>query len=868
MASFGQAVSKISLAPSMVAGGAASVGTVKLSSKAGADGAVVTLSSSNVAATVPASVTVPGGATSTSFAVSTSAVLTSTTAIIKGKLGTGTASATLSINAPKLSSLTFTPSTVAGGSSTQGTVKLSSNAPQGGIVVNLKSSSSAWGGPASAKVPGGSSTVSFDCTTATVATNVTATVTAKISGSSVTGTLSIKSATLASLVLQPSTVGGGASGTGTVTLNGKASTGGLKVSLKSASKVATVPSTVTIPANASTATFSFSTTSVTKSTSAKITASIGSASSSQTLTINPLALAGLTIAPTSVIGGSGSTGTVTLNAPAPAQGLSVSLSSNQPVAKVLGNVSVAPGESTATFQITTSQVATSTSATISANLLSATFSATLTVNPPPIASFTLSPTSVLGGSSSTGTVTLSTPAPNGGVSIGVTSSQGAATVPGTVTVPAGSTSAIFTVTTQPVGSITNAVITASLSSSSIGLTLTINPPTLVGVTFAPATVIGGATSTGTVTLSGPAPSSGLTLGITSDQAAAPVPTTVTVASGSKTGTFSVVTKSVNGQTVAHITITDPSGNPITASLTINSQAATSVQIVNVAVNEITFDPVSGYIWATVQSSASQYANNLIAINPSTGVVVKTINMGAQPGHVSVTDDGHYAYMDFPSDGSIRRADLVLGKVDAIFPDGIGGVFDVKAVPGLPHSYVVVTDPVYGENTTIWDDGVRRPGKVAGGYAVHFAGSNNQLMYGDGQPSFFTDNVTTMTWSQTGIPVNGCQWANGLLYTAVPTVVDPVNKYVVQSIPTTNFLVDKLVSVSTADQRIYYVTWDSQHNKRLLSFDINTYNEAPWFDTGNIPGGCHSMVACGNHTVAFFIFGYNVTQNVVIVRNLK
>src|SRR6266704_1064640 len=62
-------------------------------------------------------------------------------------------------------------------------------------------------------------------------------------------------------------------------------------------------------------------------------------------------------------------------------------------------------------------------------------------------SVTLNPTGVTGGSSSTGTVTLSGPAPNYGASVNLSSNASAATVPASVTVADGASSANFTVST-------------------------------------------------------------------------------------------------------------------------------------------------------------------------------------------------------------------------------------------------------------------------------------------------------------------------------------------------------------------------------------------------------------------------------------
>src|SRR5205085_11078694 len=116
-------------------------GTVTLNGPAPSGGQIVTLTSSNTAAaTVPASITVAAGAMSATFTVSTTAVKNATTSTITATCNSGSAFATLTINPPALSSLSFNPTSVKGGATTQLTTTLTGLAPSGGIVVSLVSS--------------------------------------------------------------------------------------------------------------------------------------------------------------------------------------------------------------------------------------------------------------------------------------------------------------------------------------------------------------------------------------------------------------------------------------------------------------------------------------------------------------------------------------------------------------------------------------------------------------------------------------------------------------------------------------------------------------------------------------------------------
>jgi hypothetical protein len=291
------------------------------------------------------------------------------------------------------------------------------------------------------------------------------------------------SVSLSSLSLNPTSVMGGNSSTGTVTLSGAAPAGGAQVTLSSNNTTAAnVPSSVTVAAGATSASFTIGTSAVAASTTVTISASYRSATKSASLTVMPApppppTLSSLSLNPTSVTGGNSSTGTVTLSGSAPAGGAQVTLSSsNTAAARVPSSVTVAAGATSATFTVSTSAVATSTAVTISGTYGGATRSVSLTVTsapppPPALASLTLNPASVFGGQSSVGTLTLTGPAPAGGAQVFLSSDDGAARVPSSVIVPAGATSATFTVNTSFVVISTSATISASYNGATRTATL-------------------------------------------------------------------------------------------------------------------------------------------------------------------------------------------------------------------------------------------------------------------------------------------------------------------------------------------------------------------------------------------------------------
>ena len=193
--------------------------------------------------------------------------------------------------------------------------------------------------------------------------------------------------TLTGLAVNPSTVVGGSSTTGTVTLSAGAPTGGVSVALSSASSaVASVPASVSVGSGSTSASFTVTTSSVTTTQVVGLTASLDGTDKTAAVTVTPSppppppALTSLTLNPTSVVRGASSVGTVKLTAAAPTGGIVVTLSSSKPTqVTVPPSVTVLAGQSTATFTVSTSSGAGNGAVTISASANGITRTASLAI---------------------------------------------------------------------------------------------------------------------------------------------------------------------------------------------------------------------------------------------------------------------------------------------------------------------------------------------------------------------------------------------------------------------------------------------------------------------------------------------------------
>ncbi len=386
---------------------------------------------------------------------------------------------------------------------------------------------------------------------------------------------------IASVTLTPNPVVGGLGVTGTVTLANPAPAGGATVTLASTDDAAApVPASVFIAAGQTTGTFTFTTGVTTTGTTVTVTATFQGSSLGASLVISPTPVtivpASLSFDPPSVAGGASSQATVTLTGPAPKNGLVVALSSSDPAAQVPASVTVPAGSTSATFTITTSVVTQQVVATVTASANGTSVTGDLTVNAPNLERIALTPRTLPGGQTATGTLTLTLPAPAGGAVIALSSDNPAAVVPATATIPAGGTTTTFTVTTRPVPKTIIANIKATFANLSQTAQLEVRSARITGVSVAPASLTGGAPATGTVTLDSPsAIAAGLPVSLSSSAPAGTVPATVLVPLGATTATFPITTAVVPAPVVDTLTAT-LEGISKTTALTLQPIQATSL----------------------------------------------------------------------------------------------------------------------------------------------------------------------------------------------------------------------------------------------------------------------------------------------------
>jgi hypothetical protein len=389
-------------------------------------------------------------------------------------------------------------------------------------------------------------------------------------------------ASLGAVTFNPGRVTSGSSSTGTVTLDGEAgSTFVVDLTLPPGTPAgySLNPTQLTFNAGDRSKTFTIVTDVEPVNTQRVVTATRPAQppytlqSISGTIFVDAASLIAFTVNPTSISAGQTSTGTVTINVPAGTNGAPVTLVSSDPVLlPVTSPVVIASGATSTSFSLTAANVAVAadTVVTITASRGAQSIMRDITILKS-TAGLAFNPSSVVGGSASTGTLTLAAPAGAGGLTFTLVSNNGAVTVPGSVTVLQGQNSVTFNATTTLVASTQLVNVTATSTVGSIVAVgqLQVTAVGVATISFNPSRVRGGSQSTlMTVTLDAPAPVGGITVGISaSNPTIAIFPASVMVAQGQTSVSVTIPTRRVS-RVLASLVTASAGGKNASAVLTV------------------------------------------------------------------------------------------------------------------------------------------------------------------------------------------------------------------------------------------------------------------------------------------------------------
>ena len=231
--------------------------------------------------------------------------------------------------------------------------------------------------------PVGNTTANVTVKSVASTSSSNANITATYNGTAKVAVLHVNAAgTLSNLTINPDTVFGGASIVASANLSSPAPVNVVVRLSSDNTTVATVPASLTISKGKSFGTFTIKTKAVAADAMANLTATSAGASAFGMVMVNPVEIESVSLNPTIVFGGNTSNGTVTLQNAPPAATVIMLTSGNTTAAKVPRSVTIAKGNTTGVFKVTTSKVKSTEAVQIDATLKNSTENTTLNVNGP------------------------------------------------------------------------------------------------------------------------------------------------------------------------------------------------------------------------------------------------------------------------------------------------------------------------------------------------------------------------------------------------------------------------------------------------------------------------------------------------------
>lgn len=413
----------------------------------------------------------------------------------------------------------------------------------------------------------------------------------------------------------------------------------------------------------------------------------------------------------------------------------------------------------------------------------------------------------------------------------------------------------------PVISQTSTVITVALPASSVA-----TPGTVNFVVSNPGSPVVSSNAVSLAVVSPAAPS----FTVTPNAVAAGSPDTTVTLNGTGFYKDSIVQwngtpLTTNYVSATQVTAVIPSADLtgfVQATITVNTPENTSQAppqpfstYLELPVNDIVYNPVDGLIYASIPGSAGEgLGNTVAAIDPTTGVIQKTIFVGSEPNRLALSTDGTQLFVGLNGAGAVRQVNLTTGTASTQFSLGGGnGIYvppytavGLAAVPGQPNSVAV-----YSSNgvVTIYDSGVARVNSSSG-LSTYFTQNVGALTFGSSAGTLYVMSnaiggyLYQLTVDSTGITAasqiaNGTggstlQYDSGYLYVPVGVAYNASTGAVAGqfSVPdgssTPTAAVGPIFSDSSL-QRVWVVPTNFNSTALIVAYNANTYDPV-----GSIP----------------------------------
>jgi hypothetical protein len=291
----------------------------------------------------------------------------------------------------------------------------------------------------------------------------------------------------------------------------------------------------------------------------------------------------------------------------------------------------------------------------------------------------------------------------------------------------------------------------------------------------------------------------------------------------------------------------PGGGTSTgAAFNVNSNSSTSGEtVVDVAANDLAWDPVNQVIYLSLPSSDGANGNSVEVLDPTTGNLGTSVFAGSEPDLLAVSKTSQYLYVSLDGSSSLQRFKLpgLTPDIDLSFgPANFFGSYvamDVEASPAADGTVAFVlgnlgVSPEEEGGVLIYDDSTERANSLCG-----FNGG-----FGSAGTSCSSSN---------GNLFDSIQWSpadtTNMLYTDYGVVIDPATGEKAGTIDASGLAVP-----DGANGIIFYLgqtlTGGSANTYTIESFDIHHLTPIATLDVHNVTGLPTHLIRWGSNGLAF------------------
>jgi hypothetical protein len=317
-----------------------------------------------------------------------------------------------------------------------------------------------------------------------------------------------------------------------------------------------------------------------------------------------------------------------------------------------------------------------------------------------------------------------------------------------------------------------------------------------------------------------------------------------------------------------------------------SSGSTQITPLNVSGLAMAWDANSALLYVGVADYDAAYPNSIVAVNPTSGTIVKTQTVETDPYLLSDSSDGEYLYVGYAEATDMTQLELPslgspvtwpLNPLGAGTGPGPYYAYDLKASPADPDTTAVTyffdwgVDPGASAYLGIYDGSTMRPTLAQGSSsltgalgALAWSNSDTNLVSAGIGPSLVSD-FSLVQVNSSGAALTGTgaatmtpgelhsDFGTGLVYSDNGNVANPITGALVGS-----YNASGLVAPDSSLDRVFILgqttTQANTNNFTIQSFDQTGFSPISSITVSNLSGSPIEMVRWGTSGLAVLTTG--------------